>query len=48
MGEEDVEVNHETIGVKEQRNLIEVAHNLNSLLTKEEYTNLIGFYYGVT
>lgn len=45
--EESIQINYETIGAAEQRNLLEVAHNLNRLLTKEEYANLIGFYYGV-
>lgn len=46
--EESIQINYETIGVAEQRNLLEIAHNLNSFLTKEEYTNLMGFYYDVT
>jgi|GEM_PF-3592338 hypothetical protein len=44
---ENIELNYETIGVKEQRNLLELANTLNRALTKEEYTNLVGFYYGV-
>lgn len=45
--EKSIQINYETIGVVEQRNLLELANTLNRALTKEEYSNLVGFYYRV-
>lgn len=47
MEDKNIELNYETIGVAEQRNLLELAHTLNRALTQKEYSNLVGFYYGV-
>lgn len=45
--ERNIEINYETIGVLELRNLFDMQQTLNRALTKEEYMKLIGVYYGV-
>lgn len=37
MREENIKLKYETIGVKEQRNLIEATRDLSRAMTKEEY-----------
>ena len=44
MKEENIELNYVTIGVAEQRRLLELAHGLNRALTQEEYFILVRFY----
>lgn len=44
MNEEFIKVNYETIGVLEQRNLIEMATTLGRAMTKEEYFSIILVY----
>lgn len=44
MKEENVKINYETIGVMEQRNLIEVARNLGRAMTEEEYISIMLVY----
>ena len=44
MKEENVKINYETIGVMEQRNLIEAARNLGRAMTEEEYVSIMLVY----
>lgn len=44
MKEENIKVNYETIGVMEQRNLIEATRNLSRAMTKEEYFSIMLVY----
>lgn len=44
MKEENIKINYETIGVTEQRNLIEATRNLCRALTKEEYNSIMFVY----
>ena len=44
MKEENVKINYETIGVVEQRNLIEAARNLGRAMTEEEYFSIMLVY----
>ena len=44
MKEENIRINYETIGVMEQRNLIEAARNLGRAMTKEEYFSIMLVY----
>lgn len=44
MKEENIKINYETIGVMEQRNLIEAARNLGRAMTEEEYVSIMLVY----
>ena len=44
MKEENVKINYETIGVIEQRNLIEAARDLGRAMTEEEYISIMFVY----
>lgn len=44
MKEENIIINYETIGVMEQRNLIEAARDLGRAMTKEEYFSIMLVY----
>ena len=44
MKEENVKINYETIGVVEQRNLIEAARDLGRAMTEEEYISIMLIY----
>lgn len=44
MKEENVKINYETIGVVEQRNLIEAARDLGRAMTEEEYLSIMLVY----
>lgn len=44
MNEESIKVNYKTIGVTEQRNLIEATRNLSKALTSEEYYKIMLVY----
>lgn len=44
MKEENIKINYETIGVMEQRNLIEAARNLGRAMTEEEYISIMLVY----
>ena len=44
MKEENIRINYETIGVMEQRNLIEATRNLGGAMTKEEYFSIMLVY----
>lgn len=44
MKEENVKINYETIGVVEQRNLIEAARDLGRAMTEEEYVSIMLVY----
>ena len=44
MKEENIQINYETIGVTEQRNLIEAARNLGRAMTEEEYISIMLVY----
>lgn len=42
--DETIQINYETIGILEQRKLIELARTLNRTLTQEEYMLIVGIY----
>ena len=44
MNEELIKVNYETIGIIEQRNLIEATRNISKALTSEEYFSIMLVY----
>lgn len=44
MKEENIKINYETIGVSQQRNLIELATTLSRAMTIEEYNSIIFVY----
>lgn len=44
MKEENIKINYETIGVIEQRNLIEAARDLGRAMTEEEYVSIMLVY----
>ena len=44
MKEENIRINYETIGVIEQRNLIEAARDLGRAMTEEEYISIMLVY----
>ena len=44
MNEKNISVNYETIGVLEQRNLIEMSTTLGRAMTKEEYFSIMLVY----
>lgn len=44
MKEENIKINYETIGVVEQRNLIEAARDLGRAMTEEEYLSIMLVY----
>ena len=44
MKEENIKINYETIGIMEQRNLIEAARNLGRAMTEEEYVSIMLIY----
>ena len=44
MKEENIQINYETIGVVEQRNLIEAARDLGRAMTEEEYVSIMLVY----
>lgn len=44
MREENIKLKYETIGVKEQRNLIEATRDLSRAMTKEEYFSVMLIY----
>lgn len=44
MNEKNISVNYETIGVLEQRNLIEMTTTLGRAMTKEEYNSIMLVY----
>ncbi|MBP3708615.1 MAG: hypothetical protein J6J36_08500 [Clostridia bacterium] len=44
MKEENIKINYETIGVVEQRNLIEAARDLGRAMTEEEYISIMFVY----
>ena len=48
MEEENIRVNYETIGVVEQRSLLEITRDLGRLLTKEEFNEIMMVYKKVT
>ena len=48
MKEENIRVNYKTIGVAEQRSLLEITRDLGRLLTKEEFNEIMMIYKRVT
>ena len=48
MKEENIRVNYKTIGVAEQRGLLEITRDLGRLLTKEEFNEIMMIYKRVT
>ena len=48
MKEKNIRVNYETIGVVEQRSLLEITRDLGRLLTKEEFNEIMMIYKRVT
>lgn len=44
MSEKNIKLEYETIGVKEQRNLIETTRDLSRAMTKEEYFSVMLIY----
>ena len=48
MKEENIRVNYKTIGVVEQRSLLEFTRDLGRLLTKEEFNEIMMIYKRVT
>ena len=48
MKEENTIVNHKTIGVVEQRGLLEITRDLGRLLTEEEFDEIMMVYKKVT
>ena len=44
MKEENIKINYETIGIMEQRNLIEAARDLGRAMTEEEYVSIMLIY----
>ena len=48
MKEENIRVNYKTIGVVEQRSLLEFTRSLGRLLTKEEFNEIMMIYKRVT
>ena len=48
MKEENIRVNYKTIGVVEQRSLLEITRDLGRLLTKEEFNEIMMIYKRVT
>ena len=48
MKEENIRVNYKTIGVVEQRGLLEITRDLGRLLTKEEFNEIMMIYKRVT
>ena len=44
MKEENIRVNYKTIGVVEQRGLLEITRDLGKLLTKEEFDEIMMVY----
>ena len=44
MKEENIRVNYKTIGVAEQRGLLEITRDLGRLLTKEEFDEIMMVY----
>ncbi|MEG2412876.1 MAG: hypothetical protein RSA29_10400 [Clostridium sp.] len=47
MREENISIEYETIGVMEQRNLIEMSRNLGRAMTREEYNSVMFAYKNV-
>lgn len=47
MREENIKLEYETIGIMEQRNLIEMSRNLGRAMTKEEYNSIMFVYKNV-
>lgn len=45
--EENIQIDYETIGVAEQRHLIEMSRNLGRVMTKEEFNDIMLVYKGV-
>ena len=48
MKEENIRVNYKTIGVVEQRGLLEITRDLGRLLTKAEFNEIMMIYKRVT
>ena len=48
MKEENIRVNYKTIGVVEQRGLLEITRDLGRLLTEEEFNEIMMIYKRVT
>ena len=48
MEEENIRVNYKTIGVVEQRGLLEITRDLGRLLTEEEFNKIMMIYKRVT
>ena len=48
MKKENIRVNYKTIGVVEQRGLLEITRDLGRLLTKEEFNEIMIIYKRVT
>ena len=48
MKKENIRVNYKTIGVVEQRGLLEITRDLGRLLTKEEFNEIMMIYKRVT
>ena len=48
MKKENIRVNYKTIGVVEQRGLLEITRDLGKLLTKEEFDEIMMVYKKVT
>ena len=48
MKKENIKVNYKTIGVVEQRGLLEITRDLGRLLTKEEFDEIMMVYKKVT
>lgn len=44
MKEENIRIEYETLGVMEQRNLIEMSRELGRAMTKEEYNSIMFVY----